>query len=43
VAIERADDVQRLMTEAMIGRPARVSILRSGRWLELEIVPRELG
>jgi serine protease Do len=43
MAIERADDVQRLMTETMIGRPARVSVLRSGRWLELEIVPSELG
>ncbi len=43
VAIERADDVQRLMTEAMIGQPARVSVLRSDRWLELEIVPSELG
>jgi S1-C subfamily serine protease len=43
VAIERADDVQRLMTETMIGRPARVTVLRSERWLELEIVPSELG
>ncbi len=43
VAIERADDVQRLMTETMIGRRARVSVLRSGRWLELELVPSELG
>jgi serine protease Do len=43
VAIERADDVQRLMTETMIGRRSRVSVLRSGRWLELEIVPSELG
>ncbi|HZU59458.1 MAG TPA: trypsin-like peptidase domain-containing protein [Solirubrobacteraceae bacterium] len=43
VAIERADDIQRLMTETMIAQAVRVSVLRSGRWLELEIVPSELG
>lgn len=31
------------MTETMIGRPARVSILPSGQSLELENEPRELG
>jgi S1-C subfamily serine protease len=43
VAVERADDVQRLMSETAIGRPMRVSVLRSGRWLDMEIVPGELG
>ena len=43
VAVERADDLQRLLAEATIDRRLPVSILRSGRWLELEIVPRELG
>jgi S1-C subfamily serine protease len=42
-SVERADDVQRLMNEGAIGRPMRVSVLRSGRWLEMEIVPGELG
>jgi S1-C subfamily serine protease len=43
VAVERADDVQRLMNETAIGRPMRVSLLRSGRWLDMEIVPSELA
>jgi serine protease Do len=43
VAVERADDLQRLLTEATIDRRLSVSVLRSERWLELEIVPRELG
>jgi S1-C subfamily serine protease len=42
-AVERADDIQRLMNETAIGRPMRVSVLRSGRWLDLEIVPSELA
>jgi S1-C subfamily serine protease len=42
-AVERADDVQRLMSEDAIGRSMRLELLRSGRWLELEIVPRELS
>jgi S1-C subfamily serine protease len=42
-AVERADDVQRLMSEDAIGRSMRLEVLRSGRWLELEIVPRELS
>jgi serine protease Do len=40
--VERADDVQRLMNEQAIGRPMRLALLRSGRWLEIEIVPGEL-
>jgi S1-C subfamily serine protease len=43
VVVERADDIQRLMNETAIGRPMRVSLLRSGRWLDMEIVPRELA
>ena len=43
VAVERADDLQRLLTEVTIDRRLKVSVLRSERWLELEIVPRELG
>jgi S1-C subfamily serine protease len=41
--VQRADDVQRLMSEDAIGRPMLLEVLRSGRWLELEIVPRELS
>ena len=40
--VERADDVQKLMNEQAIGRPIRLSLLRSGRWHEIEIVPSEL-
>src|SRR5205085_9235099 len=43
LAVERADDLQRLLTEATIDRRLPVSVLRSEHWLELEIVPRELG
>jgi serine protease Do len=42
VPVERADDVQRLMNEEAIGRSMRLSLLRSGRWLDVEIVPSEL-
>ncbi len=42
-AIERADDVQRLMNEAAIGRPMQLSLLRSGRRLDVPIVPSELA
>ena len=40
--VERADDVQRLMNDAAIGRPLAVSLLRGDRWLELELRPVEL-
>jgi len=40
--VERADDVQRLMNDAAIGRPLAVSLLRGDRWLELELLPAEL-
>jgi S1-C subfamily serine protease len=42
-AVERADDVQRLMTEAAIGRPLPARVLRGERWLELELRPVELA
>jgi S1-C subfamily serine protease len=35
VSVERADDVQRLMNESAIGRAMRLSLLRSGRWLDI--------
>jgi S1-C subfamily serine protease len=40
--VERADDVQRLMNDAAIGKPLPVSLLRGDRWLELELNPVEL-
>jgi S1-C subfamily serine protease len=42
LAVTRADDVQRLMNDAAIGRPLGVSLLRGDRWLELELHPVEL-
>jgi S1-C subfamily serine protease len=41
-AIERVDDVQRLMTQDAIGRPLPIRILRGDRWLDLEVSPIEL-
>jgi len=40
--VTRADDVQRLMNDAAIGRPLTVSFLRGDRRLELELQPVEL-
>ena len=42
VPVQRADDVQQLMSETAIGRPLTVSLLRGERWLELELLPTEL-
>jgi S1-C subfamily serine protease len=42
-AIERVDDVQRLMTHDAIGRPMPIRILRGDRWLDLEVSPVELA
>jgi S1-C subfamily serine protease len=42
-AIERVDDVQRLMTQDAIGRPLAIRILRGDRWLDLEVSPIELA
>jgi S1-C subfamily serine protease len=41
--VQRADDVQRLMNEAAIGKPLTVSLLRAERTLELELRPSELA
>ena len=41
-AIERVDDVQRLMSQEAIGRPMPIRILRGDRWLDLEVSPVEL-
>jgi S1-C subfamily serine protease len=41
--VERADDVQRLMTEAAIGAQMAVTVLRGERVLELELRPVELA
>jgi S1-C subfamily serine protease len=40
--VERADDVQRSMTEAAIGRPLTARVLRGERWFDLELRPVEL-
>src|SRR5579884_762898 len=42
VPVQRADDIQRLMSEAAIGKPLTVSVLRGEHWLELELHPVEL-
>jgi S1-C subfamily serine protease len=42
-AIERVDDVQRVMTEEAIGQPLTVRVLRGDRWLDLELAPVELA
>jgi serine protease Do len=41
--VERADDVQRLMTEAAIGQPLPARVLRGERWFDLELRPVELA
>jgi S1-C subfamily serine protease len=42
-SVERVDDVQRLMTEATIGRTLSITVLRGDRILELSVRPVELG
>ena len=41
--VERADDVQRLMREAAIGKPLTARVLRGERWFDLELRPVELA
>ncbi len=41
-AIERVDDVQRLMNQEAIGRSLAIRIIRGDRWLDLEVSPIEL-
>ena len=40
--VERADDVQKLMNDAAIGRPLSVRLLRGERFIETELLPAEL-
>ena len=40
--VERADDIQRLMNDAMIDQPLTVGLLRGDRWLEFQLRPTEL-
>jgi S1-C subfamily serine protease len=40
--VERVDDVQAVLSEAVIGRAVPATVLRGDRWLELELVPGEL-
>jgi S1-C subfamily serine protease len=42
-AVERVDDIQRLMTEEAIGQAIPVTVLRGERTLGLELRPVELG
>jgi S1-C subfamily serine protease len=42
-AVERVDDIQRLLTEDTIGQPVPAKVLRGDRTLELELRPVELG
>ena len=42
-AIERVEDVQRLMGAEAIGRLVAVRVLRGERWLDLEVSPVELA
>ncbi|HEY1591114.1 MAG TPA: trypsin-like peptidase domain-containing protein [Solirubrobacteraceae bacterium] len=41
--VERADDLQRLMREAAIGKPLTARVLRGERWFDLELRPVELA
>jgi serine protease Do len=43
IAIERVDDIQRLMTHEVIGRRVTMNVLRGDRWLDLEVSPVELS
>ena len=42
-AVENVDDVQRLLVTDAIGTPITAEIVREGRLVELELVPRELS
>jgi S1-C subfamily serine protease len=43
IAVGGMDDVQRILTEQMIGRPLVVRVIRDGELLALELIPAELG
>jgi len=42
VALRGVDDLQRLMTEEMIGRPVGLTVVRAGEERRMSITPREL-
>ena len=42
VPVERVDDLQRLMVGELIGRSVKVTLVREGRTLAVELVPVEL-
>ena len=42
VALRGVDDLQRLMTEEMIGRPVDLTVVRAGEERRMSITPREL-
>ena len=42
VALRDVDDLQRLMTEEMIGRPVELTVVRAGEERRMSITPREL-
>jgi S1-C subfamily serine protease len=41
--VEQVTDLQRLMAGELIGRPATMQVVRSGRSISVEIVPAELS
>ncbi len=41
--VERVDDVQRAMTHEVIGKPLAARVVRGERWLDLQLIPQELG
>ncbi len=40
--VARVDDLQRLMTGDLVGRPVTLSVIRGGREIDVELVPVEL-
>ena len=42
-AVERVDDIQRLMSYDAIGQQLEVKVLRGDRWLDLRVAPVELS
>jgi S1-C subfamily serine protease len=43
VQLRGVDDLHRLMTEEMIGRPLELTVVRGGEQRRMSITPRELG
>src|SRR6185503_1001817 len=42
-AVEQVNDLQRLMAGELIGRPAKMQVVRRGKSISVEIVPAELA